>query len=262
MIRAIIVSNKRRENMKKTFLAYSGGKDSTAMALLNPDAIPVFTDTGWEFDEIYEQIDKFERVTGREIIRLVPDETLPEYIRRSKFMPGHRARFCTRIFKIEQYNKWLEKQLEDSQVELAIGIRADEPKRIGNQSEIEGVTIRYPLQDQGYGIWDVIRTCTEYNLLPRYPAYMAAGGCKGCYYKGKAEVKAMAQLCPHVLDELQPIEEEVQDERGRFAYMFPNTGMSIADIRRQPALFDMTDLYRDASDRSQYGRNCGDLCRR
>jgi len=246
-----------------TYLAYSGGKDSTAMALLMPDAIPVFTDTGWEFDEIYNQMDKFEEVTGREIIRIVPDETLPEYIRRSKFLPGHRARFCTRIFKIEQYNTWIALQAaKNKHVDMCIGLRADEDKRVGNISEIEGVNIRYPLQEKGVDKFEVIRTCLDYNLLPRYPVYMARGGCKGCYYKRKAEVKAMVQLCPDVLDGLQDIEEEVQDERGRFAFMFPNINMSIRDLRRQPALFDMTEVYQSASQRADYGRNCGAFCGR
>lgn len=247
--------------MTKTYLAYSGGKDSTAMALLMPDAIPVFTDTGWEFPELYEQMDRFERVTGREIVRIMPDETLPEYIRRAKFLPGHRARFCTRIFKIEQYNRWLENISNGHQVTMGIGLRADE-QRIGNTSEIENITISYPLQERGYDVWDVIRLCLRYDLLPRYPVYMARGGCIGCYYKRKAEVKAMAQLCPDVLDDLQELEEEIQDERGRFAVMFPNIGMSIRDLRRQPALFDMTKLYVNAGDRTDYGQNCGQFCGR
>lgn len=247
----------------KTYLAYSGGKDSTAMALLMPDAIPVFTDTGWEFPELYTQMDKFESVTGREIIRITPDETLPEYILRSKFLPGHRARFCTRIFKIDQYNKWLAAQLSvHGEVDYCIGLRTDEELRVGNTSEIEGVNIRYPLREMAMDRWDVIRVCLEHELLPRYPVYMARGGCTGCYYKRKAEVRAMVQLCPDVLNELQELEECIQDERGRFAVMFPNIGMSIADIKRQPALFDMTELYQSAAQRDDYGQNCGLFCGR
>jgi 3'-phosphoadenosine 5'-phosphosulfate sulfotransferase (PAPS reductase)/FAD synthetase len=51
------------------FVAFSGGIDSTALALLEPDAIPIFTDTGWEFPELYAHIEKFERVTGRKVER-------------------------------------------------------------------------------------------------------------------------------------------------------------------------------------------------
>lgn len=240
-------------------VALSGGKDSTALALLMPEAQLVFTDTGYEFPELYRQLDAIESATGREIHRIVPDENLPEYILRSKFLPGHAARFCTRMFKIESMNNYLATLNNPT---LCVGLRADEPadQRIGNQTG--GLSIRYPLREYGLGRNDVLRYCLEHDLLPRYPVYMARGGCMGCYYKRKSEVKAMAQLCPEILEYLCVIEETVQDERGRFAYMFPNTGMSISDMMRQPALFDMTTLYADALDTNDYGKACGLFCGR
>ena len=239
------------------YVSFSGGKDSTALALLCPDAIPIFADTGWEFDELYAHIDKFEQVTGREVLRIKATESLPDYIARSNFLPGHRARFCTRMFKIEP----LEQFFEGRDVQLSIGLRADED-RPGNDGSAPNLEIRYPLQEQDIDIWGVIRICTEHDLLPRYPVYMARGGCKGCFYKRKAEVKAMAQLVPDILDELQELEEGVQDQRGRFAVMFPNTGSSIADIQAQSFMFDPADVYQSAADRSDYGENCGAFCGR
>src|SRR3990167_3509292 len=107
----------------RVLVAFSGGIDSTALALLNPDAQPVFTDTGWEFPELYAHIERFEAVTGRQVLRLKHEQSLPEYIRERSFMPNHGARFCTRIFKIDALNKYLAGQGE---VELLIGLRADE----------------------------------------------------------------------------------------------------------------------------------------
>ncbi len=57
-------------------------------------------------------------------------------------------------------------------------------------------------------------------------------------------------------------DNEHQDERGRFAIMFPNTNMSIKQMKQQPALFDMNDLYQSAADRNDYGQNCGLFCGR
>lgn len=246
------------------FVGISGGKDSTALAIGLPDSYPVFTDTGWEFPEMYAHIDKFEQVTGRHVTRIKPKETLPEYIKRSKFLPGHGARFCTRMFKIDTMNKWMKRFTEYYTVILAIGLRADEKEddRVGNLTEMSNLIIKYPFRDAGIKREGVIRLCLKYNLLPQYPAYMMRGGCVGCFYKRKSEVKAMAQLCPKVLDELQELEELVQDERGKFAYMFPNTGMSIRNIRAQPALFDMRELYADALKTDDYGRACGLFCNR
>jgi hypothetical protein len=247
-----------------TFVAFSGGKDSTALALLMPDATPVFTDTGWEFDEVYHHIENFERVTGREVIRIQNDtHSLPSYIEHSRFMPGHAARYCTRMFKIAPYNDFLNAHLPAT---LCIGLRADE-NRIGNTTEMDGLHIRYPLQEWGYTITDVIRVCLEHDLLPHYPPYMARGGCKGCFYKRYSEIVAMIHLLPSSeMDELQALEESVQDERGQFAFMFPNAGKSIRQIRlevaMQPTLLKLEDVYAAASRTEDKGAACGLFCHR
>ena len=245
------------------FVAFSGGKDSTALALLEEDATPVFTDTGWEFDEVYAHIEKFERVTGRQVVRIKRADgfTLPEYIKSAAFMPGHGARYCTRMFKIDPYNAYIKQFLP---AELCIGLRADEPAdvRVGNLTEIEGLTIRYPLRERNMALADVIRLCLKFDLLPRNPVYMARGGCKGCFYKRTSEITAMSALVPEVMDELQEIEESVQDERGKFAYMFPNAGRSIREIRSQQWLLDPNEVYAAAADKSDMGENCGLFCNR
>lgn len=245
-------------------VAFSGGVDSTALALLMEDATPVFTDTGWEFPELYAHIARFEEVTGREVVRVTHPRYpggLPQYIREAKFLPNHGARFCTRMFKIEVMNTWLAGRLPAT---LNIALRADEPAdvRVGNLTELAGLTLAYPLRTMGYTRVDVPRTCFEHDLLPRYPVYMARGGCMGCFYKRKGEVQAMAALVPHVLDDLQALEEAVQDERGRFFHMFPNVGMSIADLRAQPLLFTPEEVYAQALDRDDYGQACGLFCNR
>ena len=232
------------------YVAFSGGKDSTALALLMPDAIPVFTDTGAEFPELYAHIEKFERVTQREVIRLKSERgSLLEYMKDARFMPGHGARYCTRMFKIEPF-------LEFSDA-YAVALRADE-ERVGNTE----VTVTYPLREMNIDRNGVLSICLEHDLLPRYPVYMARGGCVNCYYKRKSEVWAMHELQPDILDELQDIEEFVQDERGKYAFMFPNTSTSIKNLRRQISMFTPEEVYIDAANRSEYGSNCGLFCNR
>lgn len=244
------------------FVAFSGGVDSTALALLMPDATPVFTDTGWEYDHVYQHIERFEQVTGREVHRIVSDHgTLPEYIERQKFMPNHGARYCTRLFKIEPMNAYLSAHLPAT---LNIALRADEPadQRVGNLTTMDGLTIAYPLREMGMARIDVVKICVEHDLLPRYPPYAARGGCKGCFYKRKSEIIAMQALVPDVVDELRELEEGVQDERGRYFHMFPNAGVSIAEIQAQQPLFDMEQVYADASNTDDYGQACGLFCNR
>lgn len=235
--------------MGSKYVAFSGGKDSTALALLLPDAIPVFADTGAEFPEMYAHIDKFEKVTGRTVMRLKSKHGgLLDYIRDTKFLPGHGARFCTRIFKIEPFRDI---------GNYSVALRADE-NRIGNTDD----KVDYPLQDMGIGLAGVLEICLEHDLLPRYPVYMARGGCINCFYKRKSEILAMNAFVPEILDALQEIEDGVQDERGRFALMFPNVGMSIRDIRKQMSMFSPEDVYKDASNTSDYGEACGVYCNR
>jgi hypothetical protein len=249
------------ESYMHSFVALSGGIDSTALALIQPDAQLVFTDTGWEFPQLYAHLNKIEAVTGRTIVRLrnAKYASIPESARSSLFLPNHGARYCTRQFKIEPMNQYL---AQHTPAELLIGLRADEPDRIGNTTEMDGLAIRYPLREAGMNRIDCVQLCIAHDLLPRYPVYMARGGCIGCFYKRRSEVKAMIALVPALVDELEELETEIQDERGKFFHMFPNVGMSIADLRRQPLLFDVADVYADAADKSDVGIACGLFCNR
>lgn len=242
------------------YLALSGGIDSTALALMCEDAQLIFTDTGWEHQQIYDQLTKIEAVTGRTIQRVVsPEGTLPEYIRRTKYFPNHRARYCTRIFKIEAFDNFLP---QDAVV--LIGLRADEPEREERVSA--KFTIRYPLREWGMTRLDCVKLCMEHDLLPRYPAYMARGGCKGCFYKRKSEVVAMHFFAPSDLDELQALEEEIQDQRGEYFYMFSSLEMSIRQFRtnleQQSLMFDLAEVYAEVSQDFDKGVNCGLFCHR
>ena len=72
--------------MIKHIVSFSGGKDSTAMLLMmlekgmQIDDI-VFMDTGVEFREMYEHIEKVEAYINRKITKLKADETF-EFIPR------------------------------------------------------------------------------------------------------------------------------------------------------------------------------------
>lgn len=242
------------------FVAFSGGVDSTALALLMPNATPVFTDTGWEFPEVYQHIEKFEKKTGREVVRIKSKYgSLPDYIRKTKFFPGHGSRYCTRLFKIEPYNEFIRQHLP---AVMMIGLRADEPERVGNLTEIEGMQISYPLREKGLNRLDVVKICTKNDLLPRYPVYMARGGCIGCFYKRKSEVTALLRLKPDVAAELAKLENEIQGERGKFSFMFPNISKPVEYIAGLDELFEPEEVYASAQQNDDVGVECGLFCNR
>lgn len=244
------------------YVAFSGGVDSTALALLMPDATPVMTDTRWEFPDLYAHVARFEQVTGRTVVRIENPKYpggLPAYIEQAKFFPNYSARYCTVKFKIEALNLWLRDRLPAT---VNIALRADEPLRVGNLTELDGLTIAYPMREQGMVRADCVQICLDHDLLPRYPVYMARGGCIGCFYKRKSEVRAMDALVPAVLDELQALEETVQDERGSFFHMFPNIGMSLRDFRSQMTMFDPDEVYSLPAGNEDMGATCGLFCRK
>lgn len=244
-------------------VSFSGGKDSTALAILEPDALPVFVDPEWEFDEIYQHIERFEQVTGRKVEKLkgkdLYGENLVETMKRKRFMPGFKARWCTQMHKIEVIQTWL---MDKVPAEMLIGMRADEDARIGHIVCLDGLTVRYPLQERGMKYQDVVDLCNKYGLLPKYPPYMARGGCKGCFYKRKSEVLAMLHLKPDVYAELEELENSLQDQREKFAVMFPNVGMPLSEFKKQPLLFKPEEVWTDADDTSQKAPACGAFCHR
>lgn len=142
-------------------VALSGGKDSTAMALrlreLNPDREYeyVCTPTGDELPEMHRHWQDLERRLGKKIhkISLYPNENgLLALIRDQKMIPNFRARFCTRMLKIEPMISWL---IRNRPVTHYVGLRADEETRVGIYGDIEGVQHDYPMQKWGWGIGDV-----------------------------------------------------------------------------------------------------------
>lgn len=94
-------------------VALSGGKDSTAMALrlheLNPD-IPyqyVITPTGNELPPMIDHWNHLAVLLGTKLTVVSSGFSLTGLIEKQLAIPNHRARWCTRILKIEPYQKYL-----------------------------------------------------------------------------------------------------------------------------------------------------------
>ena len=90
-----------------------------------------------------------------------------EYIADAKFYPGFRARFCTRMFKIEPMDEFL---ADKTPCEIMIGLNAEEAeKRTGNF----GLTRKA-----------CVLLLKELGILPQFPGYMKRGGCVATYSTG------------------------------------------------------------------------------
>lgn len=254
------------------YIAFSGGVESTTMALLyGKGATAVFTDTGSEHEAMYARIDFVENMLkikhggDFELVRLRASVTakgekvssLTEYVQRMNFFPSGGDRYCTRLFKIGPLDAFLKSKGE---CELMIGLNADETDREGNYGLMANVKYTYPLQEGGLTRQDCIDVLTANGLEPDFPAYMRRGGCIFCPFKSKKEYKAMVHLAPEEIDLVRRLEEGAQDVRGKYYRIrsnMPNMATFI-NTEKNNLFGDLTPYY-DAGD-EQY--SCGVFCHR
>lgn len=131
----------------------------------------VFFDTGWEFPEMHEHIEKLERYTDLSFVRLKPEKsfdyllTKQPVIARSGDKKGqiHRygygwpavlRRWCTRL-KINAIEKYYRKQ---SEFASCIGFAADEYRRIPPDRKKKWAE-RYPLIEYDVTEQEAIQYC-------------------------------------------------------------------------------------------------------
>jgi hypothetical protein len=130
--------------------AFSGGKDSTAMALRMAEngerGTLLYTPTGDELDDLAEHIERVRLMTGWELAVVPSKWTLESLIAHFGALPNNRQRWCTRMLKIEPAKAFLAACPGST---LCVGLRADEEEREGMWGDY--ATYRYPLREYGWG---------------------------------------------------------------------------------------------------------------
>jgi len=165
----------------------SGGDDSTCMSVLLKEREPrpytyVCTPTGNELPEMFAHWLALGDLLGSKILPIMAG-TLEGVIRQEKMIPNFRARFCTRILKIEPYRAWLFNQAAQGPVVSYVGLRADEPGRAGGAyDDIDGVTMRFPLREWGMDDPAVLRELAERGIAIPYRT-----DCALCYHQRMGE---------------------------------------------------------------------------
>jgi len=134
-------------------LAYSGGKDSTAlayrMAELGEDFAMLFTAMGNELPGVTEHVRATASTLGRELI-LPPGPSLESLMVELNALPNNRQRWCTRMIKIIPCIAYLK---ANPGTTLCVGLRTDEEERVGLYGE--HATYRFPLREWGWGLKEV-----------------------------------------------------------------------------------------------------------
>lgn len=161
--------------------AISGGKDSTAMAVLLKETHPeinfewVCTPTGNEPAAWFAHMRDLRGRIGP-ITPIMYPGGLEGLVRQWSALPNWRQRWCTRILKIEPFAAFL---MKAAPAKFYVGLRADEEKREGGDyTEVPGVEMCFPLRDAGMGLADVLEF-----LMVRQIQVPRRTDCKLCFFQ-------------------------------------------------------------------------------
>lgn len=164
----------------KKILGLSGGKDSTCLALAMRERHPeidmeyICTPTGNELPELFDHLDRLEGLLGKPIKRLGIGKTLHQLIDEMGMLPNHRARWCTRMLKIEPTIEYMQTLPAGSL--LYVGLRADEETREGIYGdEVKSV---FPFQEWGWAEADVWKFLDERGI-----SIPVRTDCGDCYHQ-------------------------------------------------------------------------------
>lgn len=140
----------------KHVVGLSGGKDSTALALRLAEIEPrdyeyICNETGNELPAMNDHWARLEDMLGAPIKRVRYHTDLLGAIEEVGMLPNFRARWCTRMLKIEPTIAYFESLPEGSV--LYVGLRADEEARKGLWGE--DIVVRFPMREWGWGEADV-----------------------------------------------------------------------------------------------------------
>lgn len=135
-------------------VAFSGGKDSTALVLrmaeLGEQFTCLFTPTEDELPELVTHIAHVIEIIDRPIV-YPPNRSLLFWIGHHQALPNWRMRWCTRQIKIVPCIEYLTAHPGST---LCVGLRADEEDREGLYGDY--AQYRYPMREWGWTIADVL----------------------------------------------------------------------------------------------------------
>lgn len=197
----------------KHVVGLSGGKDSTALALWLVENEPrqyefICNRTGNELPEMVAHWEKLEALLGQPIVPVTHTTDLLGLIEEEQMLPNFRARWCTRILKIEPTIAYME-ALPDGST-LYVGLRADEEVRRGIYGE--DMLIRFPLREKGFNEAEVWAF-----LDARGVSIPDRTDCAWCYHQRIDEWKSLYDFHRAIFDEGAELEK-------RMGYTFRSPG--------------------------------------
>jgi 3'-phosphoadenosine 5'-phosphosulfate sulfotransferase (PAPS reductase)/FAD synthetase len=218
--------------MKKIFVSFSGGRSSALMCKIVLEKYPdsekvfVFANTGEEHPKTLDFVHQVDQHLGLNLVwveaqveragkgcthRIVNYETAsrkgePFEAVISKYgIPNKSYSHCTREMKLNPMYSYLDSiGWKRGDYFIAIGIRADEPKRI--QKTAEKKKIFYPLVDAGIDKQDVLDFWESMPFNLEIPEHY--GNCKTCWKKSDKKHVMLIKEHPEWYDFFSRMEKE------------------------------------------------------
>ena len=252
-------------------IAFSGGRTSAFMlwhilqahgGKLPDDVIVSFQNTGLEHEKTLEFIRDCEQNWNQEIIWLEattdyePDQKSPHGAKRVDFCTASRkgepfealvnargslptviGRWCTFELKIRTMRRWILDNLGWDSWDIAIGLRADEPRRLAKLSgDTKREEVIAPMGEAGHSERDVLEFWKNQPFDLDLPGgNNTFGNCVGCFLKSLPKLKKIADARPDHLDWWRRMEEEQQQT---FRIDRPNYHQIQVELTLQGRLFD------------------------
>jgi len=195
------------------YVSFSGGADSTALAILlaerGEDFTLLFADTGAELPETYWIAPRVARALGKPLV-VVSGVTFYERLVNRKFwLPGFVHRWCTKDLKVTPLNAYLK---NCAPATISIGIRADEAHRMENgiSTPAPGCEYDRPLVDAGMGKQDVLALCESRGILNPAYRWRSNVSCFCCYQQGKWDWRHLQQEHPSLYALAEDWEEQAR----------------------------------------------------
>jgi len=209
----------------KHVLGLSGGKDSSALALYVKETRPdldieyFFTDTGYELPETNEFIDQLEEKLG--YIHRLNDRSLNNIEGRGElefksllkkhqnYLPSQRDRWCTVQMKLKPFENWVDGFIADGyKVKNYVGIRADEPERVGFMTIEKPIESIFPFREDGIVKSDIENILQRNGLeLPAYYSWRSRSGCSFCFFQKKIEWVRLKEKHPELFEQAKEFEK-------------------------------------------------------
>ncbi|NRA14939.1 MAG: phosphoadenosine phosphosulfate reductase family protein [Oceanospirillaceae bacterium] len=209
----------------KHVLGLSGGKDSSALALYVKETRPdldveyFFTDTGYELPETNEFIDQLEdklgyihRLNARSMNNMEGrgEKDFAHMLKgHGNYLPSQRDRWCTVQLKLKPFERWLDGYIKDGyRIKNYVGIRADEPERVGYMTIEKPIDSIFPFREDGIVKSDIVNILQRNGLeLPAYYEWRSRSGCTFCFYQRKIEWVKLLEKHPHLFEEAKAFEK-------------------------------------------------------